>query len=90
LDIKSGNCSFHVQYYKSQPPRVKAKARSSVAILMKSKRDEVAIINIVKAQVEELYFIFNLEYRLPLYQEEYYIDCQQSLNKQRSLKTQVR
>jgi hypothetical protein len=57
---------------------------------MKSKRDEVAIINIVKAQVEELYFIFNLEYRLPLYQEEYYIDCQQSLNKQRSLKTQVR
>jgi hypothetical protein len=56
---------------------------------MKSKRDEVAIINIVQAQVEELYFIFNLEYRLPLYQEGYHMDCQQSLNAQHSLKTQV-
>jgi hypothetical protein len=26
------------------------------------------------------YFIFNLEYRLPLYQEGYHMDCQQSLN----------
>jgi hypothetical protein len=53
---------------------------------MKLKRDEVAIINIVQAQVEELYFIFNLEYRLPLYQEGYHMDCQQSLNAQHSLK----
>jgi hypothetical protein len=53
----------------SQPLRVNGKARSSVEILMKSKKDEVAIMNIVQAQVEELYFIFNLEYRLPLYQE---------------------
>jgi hypothetical protein len=53
-----------------------AKARSSVEILTKSKSDEVAIINIVEAQVEELYFIFNLEYRLSLYQEGYHIDCQ--------------
>jgi hypothetical protein len=30
---------------------------------MKSKRNEVARINIVKDQVEELYFIFNLECR---------------------------
>jgi hypothetical protein len=48
---------------KSHPPIVNAKARSSVAILMKSKRDEVATINIMQAQDEELYFIFNLEYR---------------------------
>jgi hypothetical protein len=53
---------------------------------MKSKRDEVAIINIMQAQIEELYFIFNLEYRLSLYQEGYHIHCQQSLNAQHSLK----
>jgi hypothetical protein len=57
---------------------------------MKSKRDEVATFNIVQAQVEELYFIFNLEYRLLLYQEGYHMNCQQSLNAQHSLKTQVR
>jgi hypothetical protein len=79
-----------VKYSKSQFPRVNAKARSSVAILMKSKRDEVATFNIVQAQVEELYFIFNLEYRLLLYQEGYHMNCQQSLNAQHSLKTQVR
>jgi hypothetical protein len=56
-----------VNYSKSQPPKVIARARSSVEIIMKSKRDEVIIINIVQAQVEELNFIFNLEYRLPLY-----------------------
>jgi hypothetical protein len=50
----------------------------------------VATINIVQAQVKELYFIFNLEYMLPLYQEEYHMDCQQRLNDQHNLKTQVR
>jgi hypothetical protein len=34
-----------------------------VAILKESKRSEVATINIVQTQVEEMYFIFNLEYR---------------------------
>jgi hypothetical protein len=57
---------------------------------MKSKGDEVARINIMQAQVEELYFIFNLEYRLPLYQEGYHMYCQQNLNAEHSLKTQVR
>jgi hypothetical protein len=57
---------------------------------MKSKSDEVARINIVQAQVEELYFIFNLEYRLSLYKEGYRMDCQQSLNIQHRLNTQVR
>jgi hypothetical protein len=53
---------------------------------MNPKRNEVAKINIVQVQVEELYFVFNLEYMLPLYQEGYHIDCQQSLNAQQSLK----
>jgi hypothetical protein len=44
----------------------------------------------MQAQVEEVIFMFNLEYKLLLYQEEYYMDCQQSLNAHRSLKTQVR
>jgi hypothetical protein len=47
---------------------------------MKSKRDEVAIFNIVQAQVEGVDFIFNLEYMLPLYQEGYHMDYQQNLN----------
>jgi hypothetical protein len=57
---------------------------------MKSKGNEVARFNIVQGQAEEVIFIFNLEYRLPLYQEGYHMDCQQSLNTQNSLKTQVR
>jgi riboflavin transporter FmnP len=47
---------------------------------MKSKRDKVTGFSIVQAQVVGVDFIFNLEYMLPLYQEGYHIDCQQSLN----------
>jgi hypothetical protein len=79
-----------VKYSKSQPPRVNATVRPSVEILMKSKKIKWEIINIVQAQVEELYFIFNLEYRLSLYQEGYHMDCHQSLNPQHSLRPQVR
>jgi hypothetical protein len=57
---------------------------------MKSKRNGMERINIVQPQIEELYFIFNLDYRLPLYQEGYHMDCQQNFNAQHSLKTQVR
>jgi hypothetical protein len=57
---------------------------------MKSMRNEVTRINIVQAQVEGLYSIFNLEYRLTLYQDGYHMDCQQSLNAQHSTKPQVR
>jgi hypothetical protein len=42
---------------------ISIEARSNVAILIKSKRNEVARINLVQAQVEEKYFIFYLEYR---------------------------
>jgi hypothetical protein len=34
-----------------------------VKTLMNSKRNEVARINFVQAQVEEKYFIFNIEYK---------------------------
>jgi hypothetical protein len=34
----------------------------------------------VQAQVEGVDFIFNLEYRLLLYQEGYHMDSQQRLN----------
>jgi hypothetical protein len=44
----------------------------------------------VQAQVEEVVYIFNLEYKLLFYQEGYHMDCQQSLNAQHILKTQVR
>jgi hypothetical protein len=65
-----------MKFSKSQPRRVNAKARSNVVTLMKSKRNKVVRINMVQAQVEEVVFIFNLEHRLPLYQEGYHMDCQ--------------
>jgi hypothetical protein len=52
-----------MKYSKSQPQRVNAKARLNVATLIKSKRNEVARINLVQVQVEEKCFIFYLEYR---------------------------
>jgi hypothetical protein len=51
----------------------------------------VATINIVQAQVEELCILYLiLSIGMLLYQEGYHMDCQQSLNTQHSLKTQVR
>jgi hypothetical protein len=50
-----------MKFSKSQSQRVNAKVRSNVATLMKSKRNKVARINMVQAQVEEVVFIFNLE-----------------------------
>jgi hypothetical protein len=79
-----------VKYSKSQPLKVNAKARSNVATLIKSKRNEVVTINLVQAQVEEIHFYLMLSIGMPLYQEGYHMDCQQSLNAQHSLKTQVR
>jgi hypothetical protein len=35
---------------------------------------------LMQAQVKWDDFIFNLEYRLPLYQEGYHMNCQQNLN----------
>jgi hypothetical protein len=65
-----------MKYSKSQTLRVNTEARSNVTTLMKSKRNEVARINIVQAQVQEMHFILNLEYGLLLYQEGYHMDCQ--------------
>jgi hypothetical protein len=52
-------------YSKSQPLRINTKARSNAATLIKSKRIEVARINLMQAQVEENVLTFNLEYRNP-------------------------
>jgi hypothetical protein len=68
-----------VKFAKSQPRRVNVKAKSNVTTLMKSKRNKMARITMVQAQVEVI-FIFNLEYSLLLYQEGYHMDYQQSLN----------
>jgi hypothetical protein len=52
-----------VKYSKSQPLRANAGTRSSVVTLIKSKKGVVTRINFMQAQVEEKYFIFNLEYK---------------------------
>jgi hypothetical protein len=67
--------------------RVSAKARSHVAIFMKSKRNEVTTINIVQTQVEKCILYVILSVGMPLYQEGYHMDYQQSLNAQQILKT---
>jgi hypothetical protein len=51
-----------VKYSKSQPLRVNAETRLNVATLIKSKK--VGRINFVQAEVEEKYFMFNLECRI--------------------------
>jgi hypothetical protein len=60
-----------------------------VATLINSKkRNEVSRINLVQAQVGEKNFIFFiLSIGIPLYQEGYHMDYQQSLNAQYSQKT---
>jgi hypothetical protein len=63
LEIKSKNWSYGLKYPKSQPLRVKAKARAHVTTLIKTKRNEETTIYIVQAQIKEMYSIFNLEYR---------------------------
>jgi hypothetical protein len=52
-----------------------AKVKAHVAFLIKIKREEVATLIIIQAQVEEvpLYLILNLG--MPLYQEGCYMDC---------------
>jgi hypothetical protein len=70
--------------------RVNAKIRSSVATLMKSKRDEVATITLYKLKLKKCILYLTLSIGMPLYQEGCYIDCQQSLLLNKSLNTQVR
>jgi hypothetical protein len=53
----------HLKYPKSQPLRVKAKAKAHVTTLIKTKGNKVATISIVQAQVKEMYFLFILEFR---------------------------
>jgi hypothetical protein len=70
--------------------RVNVKTRSSVATLMKSKRNEVTTITLCKLILKKciLYLILSID--MPLYQEGCYIDCQQSLMLNKSLNTELR
>jgi hypothetical protein len=70
--------------------RVNAKARSSVATLIKSKRDEVATITLCKLKLKKCILYLTLSIGLSLYQMGCYIDCQQSLMLNKRLNTQVR
>ena len=70
--------------------RDNAKARSNVATLMKLKRNEVATINIMQAQVEEVHFIFNLEFRYAALSRGMLHRLSTKSHAQQSLKTQVR
>jgi hypothetical protein len=79
-----------VKYSKSQHLKSQCQSKINCVNSHEVKRKKVARINMVQAQVEEVVYIFNLENRLPLYQEGYYMDCQQNLNAQHNLKTQVR
>jgi hypothetical protein len=70
--------------------RVNAKIKSSVTILMKSKGDEVTTISLCKLKMKKCILYLILSICMSLYQDRYYIDCQQSLMLNESLNTQVR
>jgi hypothetical protein len=70
--------------------RVNAKTRSSVATLIKSKRDEVTTIILCKLKLKKYILYLTLSICMLFYQEGCYIDCQQSLMLNKSLNTQVR
>jgi hypothetical protein len=66
--------------------RVNAKTRLSVATLIKSKRDEVATITLCKLKLKKYILYLILSICMSLYQERCYIDYQQSLMLNKSLK----
>ena len=70
--------------------RVNAKTRSSVATLMKSKRDKVTTITLCKLKLKKCILYLILSIGMSLYQERCYVDCQQSLILNKRLNTQVR
>jgi hypothetical protein len=70
--------------------RVNVKIRSSVATLMKSKRDEVATITLCKLKLKKCILYLTLSIGMSLYQEGCYVDYQQILMLNKSLNTQVR
>jgi hypothetical protein len=90
LEIKSENWSYGLKSTNSQPLRVKAKVRAYVATLIKSKRNKVAIINTVKLKLKKYILYLFLSLVILLYQEGYYMDCQQSPNAQQKPKTQLK
>jgi hypothetical protein len=61
-----------------------------VATLIKSKKNKVARINIVQAQVEEIYFVFYLEYQNTALSRGILYRLPTKSQCSHSLKTQVR
>jgi hypothetical protein len=53
---------YSIKYSKSQPLKIQCQSKISCGNPHKVKRNKVTRFNIVQAQVEEKYFIFNLEY----------------------------
>jgi hypothetical protein len=84
------NWLFGGKYSKSELLKSQCQRKIKCGNPHEVKRNEVARLNMVQAEVEEVVYIFNLEYRLSLYQVGYHMDCQQSLKAQHILKTQVR
>jgi hypothetical protein len=67
-----------------------SKQKSSVATLIKSKRDEVAAIILCKLKLKKCILYLTLSIGMLLYQEGCYVDCQQSRMLNKSLNTQVK
>jgi hypothetical protein len=61
------NWLYDVKYSKSQPLESQWQSKIKCANPHKVKKNEVTRINIVQAQVEEMYFMFILNIGMPLY-----------------------
>jgi hypothetical protein len=60
-----------VKYSKSQPLKSQFQSKIKCGNTHKIKKNEVAMINMMQSQVEEVVYIFNLEE----VEEGYHIDC---------------
>jgi hypothetical protein len=56
------NWSYGLKYHKSQPPKSQCQSKIKCANSHEVKKRWSDTNHIVQAQVEEMYFIFNLEY----------------------------
>jgi hypothetical protein len=63
LKIKSENWSYGLNYPKSQPPKSQCQNKIKCGNPHKVKKRWSGNNHLVQAQIEEMYFIFNLDYR---------------------------
>jgi hypothetical protein len=61
-----------------------------MATIIKSKRDEVITITLCMLKLKKCILYLTLSISMPLYQDECYINYQQSLMLNKSINTQVR